>query len=89
MPFKSSAQQRYMYAHPEILGKKGLKEWSDKTDFKDLPEHVKHRAEGGSVEPGQKYIVGENGPEILVIPVHGTIHPTKASYSMARKARKN
>jgi hypothetical protein len=40
MPFDSKAQQRYMYAHPEILGKKGLKEWSGSTDFKKLPEHV-------------------------------------------------
>lgn len=37
-PFSSSSQQRYMYSHPEILGKKGLKEWSSKTDFKSLPE---------------------------------------------------
>lgn len=42
MPFKSEAQQRYMYAHPEILGKKGLKEWSEKTDYKNLPYHVAH-----------------------------------------------
>jgi len=40
MPFDSKAQQRYMYAHPEILGEKGLKEWSGSTDFKKLPEHV-------------------------------------------------
>ena len=40
MPFQSKAQQGYMYSHPEILGKKGLKEWSSKTNFKDLPEHV-------------------------------------------------
>jgi hypothetical protein len=38
--FESKAQQGYMYAHPEILGKKGLKEWSDKTNFKSLPYHV-------------------------------------------------
>jgi hypothetical protein len=40
-PFASKAQQGYMYAHPEILGKKALKEWSSKTDFKSLPKHVK------------------------------------------------
>lgn len=40
MPFESSSQQGFMYAHPDILGKKGLKEWSDKTDFKHLPNHV-------------------------------------------------
>lgn len=40
MPFKSKAQQRFLYAHPEkIGGKKALKEWSAATDFKSLPEH--------------------------------------------------
>ena len=29
MPFKSQAQAGYMHAHPEILGKAGLKEFSD------------------------------------------------------------
>lgn len=39
MPFKSKAQQRFLYAHPEkIGGKKALKEWSDATDFSHLPE---------------------------------------------------
>jgi hypothetical protein len=40
MPFKSRKQQKYMYAHPDILGKKGLEEWSSKTNFKKLPEKV-------------------------------------------------
>ena len=40
-PFSSTSQQKYMYAHPSILGKKGLKEWSSKTDFKSLPKKVK------------------------------------------------
>ena len=40
-PFASSSQQRYMYAHPDILGQKGLKEWSTHTDFKNLPKKVK------------------------------------------------
>jgi hypothetical protein len=44
VPFESKAQQGYMFAHPEILGKKALKEWSDKTDFKGLPEHVHKKA---------------------------------------------
>ena len=44
-PFASKAQQRFMYANPDILGKKGLKEWSSKTDFKSLPQHkAKSRA---------------------------------------------
>ena len=40
-PFSSTSQQKFMYAHPEILGKKGLKEWSSHTDFSSLPKHVK------------------------------------------------
>lgn len=42
-PFLSTSQQKYMYAHPEILGKKGLKEWSSKTNFKSLPTKVKKK----------------------------------------------
>lgn len=39
MPFESKAQQRFAYANPEKFGgKKGLKEWSDATDFSKLPE---------------------------------------------------
>lgn len=43
MPFKSVAQQGYLHAHPEILGKKGLHEWDEATKghYKNLPEHVK------------------------------------------------
>lgn len=38
MPFKSSAQQKFAYANPEKFGgKKGLKEWSNATDFSSLP----------------------------------------------------
>lgn len=37
-PFASQAQQRYMYANPDVLGKKALKEWGSKTDFKKLPK---------------------------------------------------
>jgi hypothetical protein len=40
-PFASKQQQKYMYANPSILGKKGLAEWSSKTDFKSLPKKVK------------------------------------------------
>jgi hypothetical protein len=39
VPFDSKAQQRFAYAHPEKFGgKKGLAEWSSKTDFSKLPE---------------------------------------------------
>jgi hypothetical protein len=42
MPFESKAQQGYLHAHPEILGKKGLHEWDEATKgkFDTLPEHV-------------------------------------------------
>lgn len=36
MPFRSKAQQRWMF---ENLPDKA-KEWASKTDFKKLPEHV-------------------------------------------------
>jgi hypothetical protein len=40
MPFKSVAQQKYMYAHKDDPSMKNvdLKEWSAATDFKNLPE---------------------------------------------------
>jgi hypothetical protein len=46
MPFKSKAQQRFMFSqHPEMA-----KEWADKTpDISKLPEHVKKMADGGDV----------------------------------------
>lgn len=46
MPFESKAQQGYLHAHPEILGKKGLKEWDEATKgkYQDLPEHVHKKA---------------------------------------------
>lgn len=40
MPFKSKAQQAYLYAkHPEIA--KEFAEHTSKEQFKKLPEHVK------------------------------------------------
>lgn len=39
MPFKSKAQQRFLYAHPEkVGGADKLKEWSAATNFNTLPE---------------------------------------------------
>jgi hypothetical protein len=55
MPFVSGAQRGYLHAHPEVLGKKALKEW----DAASKGQHVPYR-----------------------------IHEhSKASYSIARKAR--
>jgi hypothetical protein len=50
MAFASKAQQGYMHAHPEVLGKTALHEWDQATKkkkggFKKLPEHV-HPANG-------------------------------------------
>ena len=36
-PFASLAQAGYLHAHPEKLGKKGLKEWDTATKGKKLP----------------------------------------------------
>lgn len=42
MPFKSKAQQGFLYAHPEkVGGKEKLKEWAAATDFAHLPEKKK------------------------------------------------
>lgn len=40
-PFASLAQEGYMHAHPEILGKKALAHWDKETKGKKLPEKVK------------------------------------------------
>ena len=40
-PFASQAQQGYLHAHPEKLGKAALKEWDSSTKGKRLPEYVK------------------------------------------------
>jgi hypothetical protein len=39
MPFKSKAQQKYLYAHPEKVGGfSKLEEWAKGTDFRHLPK---------------------------------------------------
>lgn len=42
MPFVSKAQQGYLHAHPEVLGKEKLAEFDKATKgkYQDLPEHV-------------------------------------------------
>jgi hypothetical protein len=50
MPFKSKAQQGFMHAHPEVLGRAALHEWDEATKrkkggFAKLPER-KHPANG-------------------------------------------
>lgn len=50
MPFLSKRQQKYMFANKDILGKKGLEEWSNKTDFKKLPNKVKKSSTGFILE---------------------------------------
>lgn len=38
MPFKSVKQQKFLYAHPEKIGREALHEWASKTNFSKLPE---------------------------------------------------
>ena len=40
-PFASLAQEGYLHAHPEKLGKDALAEWDSATKGKKLPKHVK------------------------------------------------
>lgn len=40
-PFASLAQEGFMHAHPEKLGKAGLNEWDAATKGRKLPQHVK------------------------------------------------
>lgn len=42
MPFKSLAQEGYLHAHPDILGKTKLAEFDAATKGKHLPKHAKH-----------------------------------------------
>lgn len=46
MPFVSKAQQGYLHAHPEILGKEKLHEFDEATKghYGDLPEHAHKHA---------------------------------------------
>jgi hypothetical protein len=55
MPFESKAQQGYMHAHPEILGKKALHEWDEATKgkYSKLPEHV-HKGDYAHVLKARK-----------------------------------
>jgi GH25 family lysozyme M1 (1,4-beta-N-acetylmuramidase) len=40
MPFKSQAQQKFMFANKKALEKKGVdvQEWADATDYSKLPK---------------------------------------------------
>lgn len=42
-----------------------------------LPKFGGGRASGGAVTPGEYYVVGENGPEILVPGISGTVVPIR------------
>ncbi|MDP2808637.1 MAG: phage tail length tape measure family protein [Rhodocyclaceae bacterium] len=48
-----------------------------------LPSFGGGRASGGSVYPGEYYVVGENGPEILVPGASGTVIPNRGGGGMA------
>lgn len=51
MPFKSKAQQRFLYLkHPKIA-----KQWAKETDsFSDLPEKVKSKKKSPWLDMGKK-----------------------------------
>lgn len=52
------------YLGPEMKSKADT--WAHETpNIKSLPKHVQHRMMGGPVHPGQRYMVGERGPEML------------------------
>jgi hypothetical protein len=52
-PFRSQAQRRFAYAHPEKFGgKKGIKEWESKTP-KDIPEKL-HKQFGAPILKSKK-----------------------------------
>lgn len=51
----------------------------DSIDFGSLLNFGGGRAAGGSVTPGNYYVVGENGPEVLVPGTSGTVLPNGAS----------
>ena len=49
MPFVSQAQQGYLHAHPEVLGKEKLAEFDAATKgMHNLPEHVRHEHSNAS-----------------------------------------
>jgi hypothetical protein len=54
MPFVSKAQQGYLHAHPEVLGKKGLAEWDAASKGEhNLPEHV-HKSDYAHAREARK-----------------------------------
>lgn len=55
MPFESKAQQGYLHAHPEILGKKKLAEFDAATKgMHDLPAHAHREASYKEVRKARK-----------------------------------
>lgn len=57
MPFKSKAQQKYLYAkHPEVAEE--FAAHTSKKQFKNMPEHVSDR---DPVSKGRKYAKDQNG----------------------------
>lgn len=77
MPFKSKAQQRWMYSnHPKMA-----KEWSKETNFKQLPEKKKKKKqEGGYSTQGYKKNSPDRNNPFNIIPssnitMQGVNHP--------------
>jgi len=54
VPFKSNAQRKYMFANPEVLGKKALHEWAHASKGMKLPEHVNQYSTARKARKAQK-----------------------------------
>lgn len=65
MPFKSKAQQGYLHAHPEILGKEKLAEFDAASKGKKLPGHVPSYHEGISFVPKTGLAQLEKGEKVV------------------------
>lgn len=83
MPFKSKAQQRFMFArHPKMA-----KRWADETpSIKKLPEKVKKSAQEIAVEAGVRHILRKLGA--VPPPIPAAIRAKSLAKSLLKKTQK-
>jgi hypothetical protein len=56
MPFVSKKQQKFAYSNPERFGgESGLKEWSEATDYKSLPESAEAEVQEGKTSRPKRF----------------------------------
>lgn len=71
MPFVSKAQNGWAHT-PEgtkaLGGPAAVKEWEGATDYKSLPGHVGHHAQGGTVNKGARSEIGHFASGGAVLP---------------------